>query len=284
MVHERLSWESAAPCRSAGGCGARRTDPGPGGRRDGVVAVKLIRIENGTVAISVSTCAACWAYYRSTTANRRRAARTGPRREAADVVGRYRPLLAAQLITYVGFEAEATRIGEFSPIMFPTLPADGGGTPTPPLRCRDPLRSGASKTRRRQEELFQTAAREVVPGESGAAPRPRAGVTTRCWSPARAHHEFASGPTPTRVCAQGGLPPGWEGDSAVESARRRRALSRSCCGRSRSSSCSTRQLEKLAERALSQEATLDLLPRCRRLSNETGGAPRRAPPSGQSFS
>lgn len=83
---------------------------------------KLIRIENGTVAISVSDLRSLLAYYRvhdpRTVDELLDLARAAKRRMWWD---EYRPILPAQLLTYVGFEAEAVRIGEFAPIMFPTL-------------------------------------------------------------------------------------------------------------------------------------------------------------------
>jgi transcriptional regulator with XRE-family HTH domain len=83
---------------------------------------KLIRIENGTVAISVSDLRSLLAYYRvhdpKTVDELLELARAAKRRMWWD---EYRPSVPGQLLTYVGFEAEAVRIGEFAPIMFPAL-------------------------------------------------------------------------------------------------------------------------------------------------------------------
>src|SRR4051794_27719605 len=94
---------------------------------------KLIRIENGTVAISVSDLRSLLAYYRvhdpRTVDELLELARAAKRRMWWD---EYRPTLSVQLVTYVGFEAEAARVGEWAPIMFPTvLPARRAAAPPP---------------------------------------------------------------------------------------------------------------------------------------------------------
>jgi transcriptional regulator with XRE-family HTH domain len=83
---------------------------------------KLIRIENGTVAISVSDLRSLLAYYRvhdtKMVDDLLELARAAKRRMWWD---EYRTSLPPQLLTYVGFEAEAIYIGEFAPVMFPAL-------------------------------------------------------------------------------------------------------------------------------------------------------------------
>ncbi|GGM75765.1 DUF5753 domain-containing protein [Dactylosporangium sucinum] len=83
---------------------------------------KLIRIENGTVAISVSDLRSLLAYYRvhdsKMVDDLLELARAAKRRMWWD---EYRASLPMQLLTYVGFEAEAVAVGEFAPVMFPAL-------------------------------------------------------------------------------------------------------------------------------------------------------------------
>jgi transcriptional regulator with XRE-family HTH domain len=83
---------------------------------------KLIRIENGTVAISVSDLRSLLAYYRvhdtKMVDDLLELARAAKRRMWWD---EYRANVPGQLLTFVGFEAEAVSIGEFAPIMFPAL-------------------------------------------------------------------------------------------------------------------------------------------------------------------
>src|SRR3954454_23090090 len=83
---------------------------------------KLIRIENGTVAISVSDLRSLLAYYGMHDAQRvdplLDLARAAKRRMWWD---EYRAELHAALLTFVGFESEATDIGTFQPILLPGL-------------------------------------------------------------------------------------------------------------------------------------------------------------------
>src|SRR5258705_878328 len=83
---------------------------------------KLIRIENGTVAISVSDLRSLLAYYQvhdtKMVDDLLELARAAKRRMWWD---EYRASVPGQLLTYVGFEAEAVYIGEFAPMMFPAL-------------------------------------------------------------------------------------------------------------------------------------------------------------------
>ncbi|GAA2597181.1 helix-turn-helix transcriptional regulator [Dactylosporangium fulvum] len=83
---------------------------------------KLIRIENGTVAISVSDLRSLLAYYRvhdtKMVDDLLELARAAKRRMWWD---EYRASVPSQMLTYVGFEAEAVAIGEWSPIMFPAM-------------------------------------------------------------------------------------------------------------------------------------------------------------------
>jgi transcriptional regulator with XRE-family HTH domain len=83
---------------------------------------KLIRIENGTVAISVSDLRSLLAYYAVHDQQRINAllelARAAKRRMWWD---EYRSEMPTSLLTYVGFESEATEIGTFHPIVLPGL-------------------------------------------------------------------------------------------------------------------------------------------------------------------
>jgi transcriptional regulator with XRE-family HTH domain len=83
---------------------------------------KLIRIENGTVAISVSDLRSLLAYYGIHDAQRvdplLDLARAAKRRMWWD---EYRAELHTALLTFVGFESEATDIGTFQPILLPGL-------------------------------------------------------------------------------------------------------------------------------------------------------------------
>jgi transcriptional regulator with XRE-family HTH domain len=83
---------------------------------------KLIRIENGTVAISVSDLRSLLAYYGVHDAQRVDAlldlARAAKRRMWWD---EYRTDFSPALLTMVGFESEATRIECFHPILMPGL-------------------------------------------------------------------------------------------------------------------------------------------------------------------
>jgi hypothetical protein len=83
---------------------------------------KLIRIENGTVAISVSDLRSLLAYYGIHDAQRvdplLDLARAAKRRMWWD---EYRAELHTALLTFVGFESEATDIGTFQPILIPGL-------------------------------------------------------------------------------------------------------------------------------------------------------------------
>ncbi len=83
---------------------------------------KLIRIENGTVAISVSDLRSLLAYYGIHDAQSvdplLDLARAAKRRMWWD---EYRAELHTALLTFVGFESEATDIGTFQPILLPGL-------------------------------------------------------------------------------------------------------------------------------------------------------------------
>ncbi len=83
---------------------------------------KLIRIENGTVAISVSDLRSLLAYYAVHDQQRVNTllelARAAKRRMWWD---EYRAETPTSLLTYVGFESEATEIGCFHPIVLPGL-------------------------------------------------------------------------------------------------------------------------------------------------------------------
>src|SRR3569833_301709 len=83
---------------------------------------KLIRIENGTVAISVSDLRSLLAYYAVHEQQRVDAllelARAAKRRMWWD---EYRPYLQPSLLTFVGFESDATRIECFHPVLLPGL-------------------------------------------------------------------------------------------------------------------------------------------------------------------
>jgi hypothetical protein len=83
---------------------------------------KLIRIENGTVAISVSDLRSLLAYYGMHDADRVEAlldlARSAKRRMWWD---EYRTAMPAALLTFVGFESEASEIGCFHPVLVPGL-------------------------------------------------------------------------------------------------------------------------------------------------------------------
>jgi transcriptional regulator with XRE-family HTH domain len=83
---------------------------------------KLIRIENGTVAISVSDLRSLLAYYAVHDQQRVDAllelARAAKRRMWWD---EYRPYLMPSLLTFVGFESDATRIECFHPVLLPGL-------------------------------------------------------------------------------------------------------------------------------------------------------------------
>jgi Domain of unknown function (DUF5753) len=83
---------------------------------------KLIRIENGTVAISVSDLRSLLAYYGIHDAQRvdplLDLARAAKRRMWWD---EYRAELHTAVLTFVGFESEATDIGTFQPILLPGL-------------------------------------------------------------------------------------------------------------------------------------------------------------------
>jgi transcriptional regulator with XRE-family HTH domain len=83
---------------------------------------KLIRIENGTVAISVSDLRSLLAYYRlhdtQLVDELLELARAAKRRMWWD---EYRAALPGPLLAYVGFEAEAVFVGTFEPMQFPEL-------------------------------------------------------------------------------------------------------------------------------------------------------------------
>lgn len=83
---------------------------------------KLIRIENGTVAISVSDLRSLLSYYAVHDPKRMEEllnlARAAKRRMWWD---EYRTDVPAQLLTFIGFESESTQIGSFQPILFPGL-------------------------------------------------------------------------------------------------------------------------------------------------------------------
>jgi transcriptional regulator with XRE-family HTH domain len=83
---------------------------------------KLIRIENGTVAISVSDLRSLLAYYGMHDGQRIDAllelARAAKRRMWWD---EYRAELTPALLTFVGFEFEASEIGTFHPVLVPGL-------------------------------------------------------------------------------------------------------------------------------------------------------------------
>ncbi|MDG6104773.1 helix-turn-helix domain-containing protein [Dactylosporangium aurantiacum] len=83
---------------------------------------KLIRIENGTVAISVSDLRSLLAYYRlhdtQLVDDLLELARAAKRRMWWD---EYRAVLPGPLLSYVGFEAEAVFVGTFEPMQFPEL-------------------------------------------------------------------------------------------------------------------------------------------------------------------
>lgn len=83
---------------------------------------KLIRIENGTVAISVSDLRSLLAYYGihdpQSVDPLLDLARAAKRRMWWD---EYRAELHTALLTFVGFESEATDIGTFQPILLPGL-------------------------------------------------------------------------------------------------------------------------------------------------------------------
>jgi transcriptional regulator with XRE-family HTH domain len=229
---------------------------------------KLIRIENGTVAISVSDLRSLLAYYRvhdpRTVDELLELARAAKRRMWWD---EYRPMLVQQLITYVGFEAEATSIGEFSPIMFPTL-----------LQTRRYAHattegeSAAAERRvefhiRRQEELFNREdppRMRMILDESVLRRGPVPGDDALLVDQLEHTIEFAQRPyTDVRVVPlNAGYHPGWEGDftllefGADDGVLYRQQLlweEPELIMQYRGS------LERLAQRALSQEATLDLL-------------------------
>jgi transcriptional regulator with XRE-family HTH domain len=87
---------------------------------------KLIRIENGTVAISVSDLRSLLAYYGMHDPQRidtlLELARAAKRRMWWD---EYRSELAPPLLTFVGFEFEASNIGTFHPVQVPGLMQTG---------------------------------------------------------------------------------------------------------------------------------------------------------------
>ncbi|WP_432835514.1 DUF5753 domain-containing protein [Dactylosporangium sp. CA-092794] len=229
---------------------------------------KLIRIENGTVAISVSDLRSLLAYYRvhdpKAVDELLELARAAKRRMWWD---EYRPVLPAQLITYVGFEAEATRIGEWSPIMFPTL-----------LQTRryahatsDPESAQAERRvefhMRRQDELFN---REDPPrmqallDESVLRRGPVPGDDALLVDQIEHTIEFAQRPyTDVRVVPlNAGYHPGWDGDFTIlefgadDGVLYRQQLlweEPELVGAYRGI------LDRLTERALSHDATLDLL-------------------------
>ncbi|GAA3286569.1 helix-turn-helix transcriptional regulator [Dactylosporangium vinaceum] len=226
---------------------------------------KLIRIENGTVAISVSDLRSLLAYYRvhdpRTVDDLLALARAAKRRMWWD---EFRPTLSGQLVNYVGFEAEAAQVGEWSPIMFPTLLqtrrySDATGEPESARRVEFQAR--------RQEELF---AREEPPrlqlllDETVLRRNPIPGDDALLVDQLEHTIEVAQRPyADVRVVPlSAGYHPGWEGEFAVldfgidDSVLYRGRLlweepELVAAGRN--------TLESLVGRALSQEATLDLL-------------------------
>jgi len=224
---------------------------------------KLIRIENGTVAISVSDLRSLLAYYRvhdpRTVEELLELARAAKRRMWWD---EFRPAVPAQLITYVGFEAEATHIGEFAPIMFPAL-----------LQTRRYAHATTESERRvefqlrRQEELFgreEPPSVRLVLDESALRRAPVTGDEALLVDQLEHAIEFAQRAyADVRVVPfNAGYHPGWEGDftllefGADDGVLYRQQLLweepeliRSYRG----------ILDRLAERALSPEATIDLM-------------------------
>jgi transcriptional regulator with XRE-family HTH domain len=122
---------------------------------------KLIRIENGTVAISVSDLRSLLAYYGVHDAPRvdelLNLARLAKRRMWWD---EYRAELPASLLTFVGFESEATEIGAYHPILLPGLVQTAAYTRAVQVGLRPDLDEEEIDRRvefrmRRQEELFK---------------------------------------------------------------------------------------------------------------------------------
>ncbi|HTJ32185.1 MAG TPA: DUF5753 domain-containing protein [Dactylosporangium sp.] len=229
---------------------------------------KLIRIENGTVAISVSDLRSLLAYYRvhdpRTVDELLELARAAKRRMWWD---EYRPMLAAQLITYVGFEAEASRIGEFAPIMFPTL-LQTRRYAHATADVESPLAERRVEFHiRRQEELFnreEPPRVQIILDESVLRRGPVPGDDALLVDQLEHTIEFAQRPyADVRVVPlNAGYHPGWEGDftllefGADDGVLYRQQLlweEPELIMQYRGS------LERLAQRALSQEATLDLL-------------------------
>lgn len=83
---------------------------------------KVIRIENGAVKIAVSDLRSLLAYYGildpGTVQELLNLARAAKQRMWCD---NYRDAVSPQLLTYAGYETEATRIGWWQPILFPGL-------------------------------------------------------------------------------------------------------------------------------------------------------------------
>ncbi|MEV8514069.1 DUF5753 domain-containing protein [Dactylosporangium sp. NPDC051484] len=229
---------------------------------------KLIRIENGTVAISVSDLRSLLAYYRvhdpRTVDELLELARAAKRRMWWD---EYRPMLLGQLITYVGFEAEATRIGEFSPIMFPTLLqtrryAHATSDAESPLAERR-----IEFHMRRQEELFSREEPphiQVILDESVLRRSPVPGDEALLVDQIEHTIEVAQRPyTEVRVVPlNAGYHAGWEGDfTLLEFGADDGVLYRQQLLWEEPELITTYRgiLERLGQRALSQETTLDLL-------------------------
>ncbi|GAA2346263.1 DUF5753 domain-containing protein [Dactylosporangium salmoneum] len=229
---------------------------------------KLIRIENGTVAISVSDLRSLLAYYRvhdpRTVDELLELARAAKRRMWWD---EYRALLAGQQITYVGFEAEATSIGEFAPVMFPTL-----------LQTRryahatSDVESPLAERRvefhaRRQEELFgreEPPRVELFLDESVLRRGPVPGDEALLVDQLEHAIEFAQRPyADVRVIAlNAGYHPGWEGDfTLLEFGADDGVLYRQQLLWEEPELIATyrRNLERLRERALPSEASADLM-------------------------
>ncbi|WP_433215321.1 DUF5753 domain-containing protein [Dactylosporangium sp. CS-047395] len=235
---------------------------------------KLIRIENGTVAISVSDLRSLLAYYRvhdpRTVDELLELARAAKRRMWWD---EYRPTLSAQLVTYVGFEAEAARVGEWAPIMFPTL-----------LQTRryahatTDAESPAAERRvefhlRRQEELFarsEPPRLQILLDESVLRRGPVPGDEALLVDQLEHTIEVAQRPyADIRVVPlSAGYHAGWDGDfTLLEFGADDGVLYRQHLLWEEPELVSAYRgvFEHLIQRALSQEATIDLL---RQIANE----------------
>ncbi|MFI5906866.1 DUF5753 domain-containing protein [Dactylosporangium sp. NPDC051541] len=227
---------------------------------------KLIRIENGTVAISVSDLRSLLAYYRvhdpRTVDELLALARAAKRRMWWD---EFRPVLSTPLVTYVGFEAEAARVGEWAPVMFPTL-----------LQTQRYAHATTDTERRvefhlrRQEEFFSREAREdplslqVLLDESVLRRNPVPGDDALLVDQLEHTIEVAERPyADVRVVPPGaGYHPGWDGDftllefGADDGVLWRGAL---LWEEPELIKAYRELLDRLTEKALSQEATIDLL-------------------------